>query len=152
VSTLFEHIPSFIITSIIVILLLTKNIQKWFKGYDVNSEIKEEDALIKSDQERKWVFNFFDLALVTNKYKKHQSLHSVVLILMFVILYFWTVIIAYKVGVLALILSLLLPGLSQIYWFIRVGFSSGFGSPFCIAVLVYLLSFVLFLIISDNNQ
>jgi len=54
-------------------------------------------------------------------------------------LHFWTVGIAYsKSGLLAAIISLFLPGVATIFWFIKYGLYVGIFSSYCVAVLIVL--------------
>lgn len=54
-------------------------------------------------------------------------------------LHFWTVGIAYSMsGLLAAIISLFLPWVATIFWFITYGLYAGFSSNYCVAVLIIL--------------
>ena len=56
-----------------------------------------------------------------------------------VVIHIWTVVIAFLTsGLFAAVITLILPVLSEIYWFIKVGSNVGFGTTYCVAIMVYI--------------
>lgn len=54
------------------------------------------------------------------------------------IIHVWTIMISFAVsGMLAAVITLALPVLSEIYWFLSVGSNVGFGTTYCISVMAY---------------
>lgn len=56
------------------------------------------------------------------------------------IIHAWTVFIAYAAsGVIAAVLSLMFPVLSEVYWFTKIGLQSSFADPYCLTIIGYLV-------------
>ncbi|WP_045213515.1 hypothetical protein [Desulfonatronovibrio magnus] len=54
------------------------------------------------------------------------------------IIHVWTIVIAFFVsGLLAAVITLIFPFLSQVYWFFRVGSNLGFDTNYCVAIMAY---------------
>jgi hypothetical protein len=59
------------------------------------------------------------------------------------VIHVWTVVIAYLTsGLFASVLTLIFPVLSEIYWFFKVGSNLGFGVNYCVAIMAYILLWV----------
>lgn len=55
------------------------------------------------------------------------------------VIHVWTIVIAFLTsGLFAAVLTFIFPVLSEIYWFFKVGSSLGFGTNYCIAIMVYI--------------
>jgi|GEM_PF-1225618 len=58
------------------------------------------------------------------------------------IIHIWTIVIAYSVsGILASVLTLIFPVLSEIYWFFKIGNHFGYSALYCVAIIAYVCSF-----------
>ena len=59
------------------------------------------------------------------------------------VIHVWTVVIAYLTsGLFAAVLTLIFPVISEIYWFFKVGSNLGFGVNYCVAIMAYILLWV----------
>ena len=59
------------------------------------------------------------------------------------VIHVWTVVIAYLTsGLFAAVLTLIFPVISEIYWFFKVGSNLGFGVYYCVAIMAYILLWV----------
>ena len=60
------------------------------------------------------------------------------------VIHIWTTVIALTVsGLFAAFLTLILPVLSEIYWFFKVGNNVGFGTTYCVSIIVYVVLFII---------
>ena len=56
------------------------------------------------------------------------------------VIHVWTVVVAFFAsGLLAAVFSLMLPMLSTVYWFFKIGASVGYDSVYCVAVMAYVV-------------
>ena len=54
------------------------------------------------------------------------------------VIHVWTIVIAFSVsGLFAAVLTLLLPVVSEIFWFFKVGMNVSFGTTYCVAIMAY---------------
>ena len=55
------------------------------------------------------------------------------------VIHVWTIVIAFMTsGLFAAVLTFIFPVLSEIYWFFKVGSSLGFGTNYCIVIMVHI--------------
>lgn len=59
-----------------------------------------------------------------------------------IVMHIWTILTAFSAsGWLAALLTLIFPVISELYWFFRVGFSAGFGDPYCLSLIACFILF-----------
>ena len=55
------------------------------------------------------------------------------------LIHLWTIILALSVsGIIAAMLTLVFPVFSEIYWFFKIGSNIGYGSIYCVSIMVYI--------------
>ena len=71
------------------------------------------------------------------------------------VIHVWTIVIAYLAsGIVAAVVTLLFPVLSQAYWFFKVGSNAGYDTDYCIAILAYvglMVSGLISILIMDRD-
>jgi hypothetical protein len=51
----------------------------------------------------------------------------------------WTIVASYIAkGLIVAVFTFLMPGISEIYWFVKIGIELGFDSNYCVAIMAYL--------------
>jgi len=55
------------------------------------------------------------------------------------IIHVWTIVISFLLsGLFAAILTLVFPVLSEIYWFFKIGSNMGYGTTYCVSMIVFI--------------
>ena len=58
------------------------------------------------------------------------------------VIHVWTIVIAFSVsGLLAAVLTLVFPVVSEIFWFIDIGSNLGFDTTYCVSIIAYVALF-----------
>lgn len=77
------------------------------------------------------------------------GLSLVIMIVLCVIIHFWTVIIAYlSSGIMVAVITMFAPFISETYWFFQVGADNGFDTAYCISIIIFVGLFLLLLLAS----
>lgn len=59
------------------------------------------------------------------------------------VIHVMTIVIAVKVsGIFAAVVTLMLPVISQIFWFFKIGNAFGYGSNYCVAIMAYIVLWI----------
>ena len=64
-----------------------------------------------------------------------------------VVIHVWTIVIAFLVsGIFAAVITFIFPVVSEVYWFLNIGANVGFGTTYCVSIMVLIVLFVVMFI------
>lgn len=75
------------------------------------------------------------------------GLSGLILAILGLVIHVWTIVLAFSFsGIFAAVLTLIFPVFSEIYWFLKVGLNIGFDNNYCLAIIAYVIIFVIAMI------